>query len=197
MEINLLKFSKQETLALVIIFAILVGVSLPNFATSLRRGRDQNRKDDMGAIQKALANYLGDFGELPRSTEDGRIVACKKPEDKVTLDQKGRLVVNLIPCEWGKDKFYDLTPGSSKVYMEILPGDPHAEKGVRYHFLSDTKRFQLFSSLESKDDVEYDKNIIARNINCGSRICNLGRHYACVLTKTLEECEQEAINSAK
>ncbi len=191
------KFSKEETTALIIIFAVLVGISAPNFIKSLMRGRDQNRKDDMAIVQTALSTYVGDFGEFPKSTADGKILACKRPDDKVTLDKNGRLVVDLIPCEWGKDKFYDLTPGSTKVYAQILPNDPHAKDGVTYFYSSDGSRYQLFSSLESKDDVEYDKKILSKNLNCGSKVCNLGRHYACVLTKTLQQCDEESKQSAK
>lgn len=191
------KFNKEETKALIFIFLVLIFISTPNFITSLMRGRDQNRKDDMGTVQTALASYLGDFGTLPLSTTDGKIIACKRPEDKVEVDKTGRLIVNLIPCEWGKDPFVDLTPGSSKVYIGIIPNDPDAKKGVNYIYNSDGSRYQLFSSLESKKDSESNKNVIARNIMCGSRLCNLGRQLSCVLDKTIEQCALEALQNKK
>lgn len=186
------KFTKEELKAVVVIFLVLIGISTPNFIFSYMRGRDQNRKDDMGAIQTALANYAKDFGTFPLSSPDGKILACKRPEDKVTVDKNGRLVVNLIPCNWGKDGLVDLTPESTKVYSEILPNDPDANKGVNYFYISDGSRYQLLAALEYKKDPENDPKILARNLKCGTEVCNLGRHLGCKLDKTIDECAAEA-----
>lgn len=185
------KFSKEELFALIIIFGILIVISVPNFVVSLRRSRDQTRRDELGAIQAALGNYHEAFGSFPASTPDGKLLACKRPEDKVTTDAKGNLVVNLIPCEWGRDGLVDLTPGSSNIYIKTLPGDPFFSKGVSYRYISDGNMFQLFGSFEGSDEAEYDSKIVDRNIKCGNKICNVGRYYACTLDKTLEQCEAE------
>lgn len=191
------RFSKEELVAVVVIFLILGGISTPNFISSLMRGRDQNRKDDMGNITKFLSTYQGDFNSYPLSTEDGKIVACKRPEDTVEVDKKGNLIVDLIPCVWGKDKIVDLTPGSTKVYIEVLPGDPLLDKGVTYKYFSDGARFQIFAALENEKDPEYDEKVIKRNISCGERICNLGRSYGCDIEKTLEQCQLEAMQKTQ
>jgi type II secretory pathway pseudopilin PulG len=186
------KFTKPEAISILIIFIVLVGISLPNFKLSLRRARDQVRKDDMGVVQKALWFYIADFGVYPLASADGRIVACKNPDDKVKVDEKGRLVINFIPCQWGKDAIVDFTPGITKEYVHILPQDPDYSKGVSYHYFSDGKRFQLFVALEGKDEDEYNPVIVARGISCGNVACNAGRVSGCPVEKTIEQCAEEA-----
>lgn len=184
-------FTKNEILSIGVIFLILIAISVPNFVLSLMRARDQVRKDDMGSLQKALGLYFSDFQYFPPASPDGHIMACKNPEDKVEIDKMGRLVVNWVPCEWGLGTIADLTPGSSRVYMPLLPREPNYQKGAAYRYFSDGQRIQIFVALEGKDDPEYDPKIIARNIMCGNLICNAGRGINCSTTKTLAECEEE------
>lgn len=184
-------FTKREALGLGIIFLILISVSAPSFVVSIKRARDQVRRDDMAAIETALGNYLKDFGSLPVSSPDGKIVACKKPGDKVVIDAMNRLLVNLIPCEWGKDSIVDLTPGSTKIYLDKIPGDPDTKKGVSYVYFSDGQRYQLLTSFEVKNQAEYNTKILARKINCGTRTCNVGRNYNVPIDRSIEKYDQE------
>lgn len=180
-------FSKTEIVAVLIIFLALVVISAPNFTVSARRARDQVRNDDLGSLVNALDAYQTDFSSFPLSTPDGKIVACKSPSDKVQIDKSGRIQVNLIPCQWGKDPFIDLTPGSNKTYEAILQQDPQAGSGASYVYFSDGVGYQLLTSLEGSDEPEYDKTIVARKVMCGSRICNAGRSYNVPLDKSIEE----------
>lgn len=184
-------FKKPEVRGLVIIFLILVAISIPNFILSLRRARDQVRKDDMGALQKALGEYFNTFREFPLASEDGRIVACKNPGDVITRDKYGRIVGNLVPCDWGKDKLEDLTSNGQVVFMNILPREPNYQKGSNYRYISDGQHTQILVSLEGKDEPEYDEKIIARGIYCGNLICNAGRSYGCTTDKNFELCALE------
>lgn len=185
------KFSGQEIKALLIIFLFLVIISVPNFILSLRRARDQVRKDDMGSLQKVLGEYFNDFHEFPLATSDGRIIACKNPGDKIELDKYGHLVGNLIPCEWGRDALIDLASENSKVYMPLLPREPNYQKGAAYKYLSDGQHMQILVSLEGKEEDEYNPKIIARNLACGNLTCNAGRFYGCPSEKSFEECTFE------
>ncbi len=184
-------FTKSELIGLFLISLVLIAVSAPNFVASIRRARDQVRRDDMGAIQTGLSEYINDFGSFPVGSPNGRIMACKDPGDKVEVDAKGRLIVNLIPCEWGRDSILDLTPDSRKVYLDKIPGDPDTKKGVNYVYFSDGKRYQIFSSFEVEGQAEIDPRITARNISCGERICNVGRSYGSPIDKSIEEYVQE------
>ena len=87
-------FTKPEKISLVIIFAVLVAVSVPNFIVSLRRARDQVRRDDMGVLVHALDEYAADNRSLPLASPDGRIMDCLKPGDKPVKDKRGFWIVN-------------------------------------------------------------------------------------------------------
>lgn len=182
-------FSRHEVIGLIITFAILVGVSIPNFKTSLRRSRDQVRRDDLGALTGALGHYHEDFGAYPLSSEDGRILDCLKPGDAPYKDKKGFWVVNPVPCVWGQDRFINLI--NQRVYITILPRDPNWQKGVNYLYISDGERYQLFVSMEGNDEAEVDPKIIAEGLHCGARICNVGRFVNCEIPKTLQVCAAE------
>jgi type II secretory pathway pseudopilin PulG len=182
-------FSRPEIICLIAIFLILVGVSWPNFVLSLRRARDQVRRDDQGALVHALDEYLADFGELPTSSPDGRIMDCEKPGDKPFKDSKGRWVINAIPCDWGKDALVDLING--KVYMSILPREPDYKKGATYLYYSDGQRYQIYATMEGADEAEVDPKIIALGLACGSRTCNVGRSYNVPINVSIEEYDKQ------
>ncbi len=171
-------FSKSEIFSLIVIFLILVAVSLPNFSLSLRRARDQTRRDDMGYMETAIDAYYVDHGFFPPSSPDGKFVVCK--------DSQG----NQVACEWGQkwispilvDKVYE-----DKVYMNGLPQDPNFNSGAAFAYFSDPGRFQIFGALEGMDEAEYDPKIAERGIKCGNKICNMGRAYNVPLYMTIEE----------
>lgn len=184
------KFSKAEIFSLIIIFGVLVAVSIPNFAASLRRARDQVRRDDMGSLMTALNQYYMDFGSYPLSSADGKIMNCLNPGDAPYKDSRGYWIINTIPCTWGKDAFANLI--TKKIYMDILPRDPNWQKGASYLFISDGNMYQLFASMEGRDEPEVDSVIAAENRSCGNQICNIGRSQGCDIPKTLQQCEEEA-----
>lgn len=145
----------------------------------------------MGALEKALGNYLKDYQSFPVSTADGRIVACKKPGDEPQVDEKGHLTLEFIPCEWGKDSLEDFMPGREYTYMGLLPRDPNYEKGASYKYISNGKHMQILVSLEGKDEPEYDSEVISREVMCGNVVCNAGRFQGCTVKKSLEKCAVE------
>lgn len=185
-------FTKIETVSLGVIFLILIAVAVPNFVVSMMKSRDQIRRDDMGSLNHALDAYLADFEYLPVSSPDGRIMACVNPEDVPHKDKAGKLVFDFFPCDWGKDAFVNQFTG--KVYLPVLPNDPDYQKGVKYLYLSDGNRFQLFAAEENKKEVEIDPKIVARNLFCGTKICNIGRSYNVPTDISIEEYEKLLLN---
>jgi type II secretory pathway pseudopilin PulG len=182
---NMKPFTKPEIISLIVIFSILIAVSVPNFILSLRRARDQVRRDDMGVLEHALDLYSADFRAFPLSSSDGLIMDCLKPGDKPQLDSKSGLIVNLIPCQWGKDTFTDLVNG--KIYMSILPREPDYQKGAKYLYFSDGNRYQIYGVMEGMDEAEIDPKIVARGLTCGNKICNVGRSYNVPTDISIEE----------
>lgn len=179
-------FSKSEFKAVLIIFAVLIAISTPNFIVSLRRARDAQRKADIGSIQDALFRYQGDFGSFPLSI-DGRIAAC----GPVAFEEAGGIKTPVFsPCDFGKASLADLSDSSYPPYIKLIPNDPQSDKGRSYYYFSDGSRFQIYGSLEGKSEDEYDDSIIKRAIACGSKICNFGKSSGKTpLNMSIEEYE--------
>lgn len=187
-------FTKSEVISLIVIFLILIAVSVPNFVLSLRRARDQVRRDDMGALVHALDEYQADFESFPPASPDGRIMDCENPGDKPVKDKNGRWVINLIACDWGKDSFSDLING--KKYMTILPREPDFKTGAKYLYFSDGNRYQIYAAMEGADEAEVDPKIIALNLDCGGgKICNVGRSYNVPINISISEYDKTILNS--
>ena len=183
-------FTKTEGTSLIFIFLLLLIVAVPNFIASLRRARDQVRRDDLGSLVHNLDTYFEELGVFPPASTDGKIMDCLKPGDKPYQDEKGRWIINPIPCEWGKDSFSNLING--KAYMSKLPRDPNWDKGKTYVYRSSDSRYQIFAALEGKKEAEYDPVVINMGIKCGEEYCNVARTYGCDIPKTIEQCEEEA-----
>lgn len=184
-------FTKFELISVLVIFAVLIAVAIPNFGASIRRARNQVRRDDLGALQKSLADFYTDFGKFPLSSDDGKIIACLAPGSTPIKDSKGHWSIDYVACSWGVDYFVNVTNGNK--YMPTqLSRDPDWQKGASYTYLSDGEMYQLYASMEGNDEAEIDPKIVAKRISCGDRVCNVGRYVGCDTSKTLSECESEA-----
>jgi len=175
---RLLGMTKEEIVGIFIILLVISSVSYFNFMVSLRRSRDSQRKSDIRQISDALDKYNTDLGFYPAAL-DGKISACDGGND-----EKGFPIFR--PCEWGKEAL----PGIFD--PTIIPLDVHTGDGASYLYLSNSKRFQLFASLEGNDEAEYDPKIVARNLSCGNRICNFGLSSGSTpLDRSIQEYEDE------
>ncbi|OGM03931.1 hypothetical protein A3E15_00320 [Candidatus Woesebacteria bacterium RIFCSPHIGHO2_12_FULL_42_9] len=183
-------FTKQEALAVVAILLAIILISLQNFRTSLRRARDAQRKNDIGAIANGISRYGNDFAVYPLASGDGKILACR-PE--VSTNKVGEEIVEFEPCIWGKDSLRDALDLTYPSYIEALPSDPEGDLGISYLYLSSGQNYQVYAALEGVDEAEYDPNIVARNLTCGMRICNFGRSSGVPLDKSIEEYENELL----
>lgn len=174
-------FSKSEFKVILIIFAGLVIISLPNFIVSLRRARDAQRKADIGSIQDALFRYQADFGTFPLSV-DGKIAAC---EPVSYVEVSGIKTPVFSACDWGESSLADLSDSSYPPYLKLIPGGS-------YYYFSNGSRFQIYGSLEGKSEDEYDESIIKRGILCGLKICNFGKSSGKTpLDRSIEVYESE------
>lgn len=158
-------FTKSETKIIVIIFIVLFSIIGFNMKISLRKGRDNTRKNDLSVLQKALDTFQQKYHLFPPSI-NGKIGGCFGPD--TTLDPKTDKPVDLIACEWGKDSFEKIS---------TLPRDPNYQKGASYLYLSDTERYQIYVSLEDKNEAEYSETVFNKSLQCGTVICNYGREY--------------------
>jgi len=178
-------FNKTEKITLIIIFLILICVSIPNFMLSIRRERDQGRRDVLGMMENVLSQYITDIGNIPASTEDGKILACLKPGTAPKKGPKNTWIIDFVPCDWGKDGLVNVLTG--KIILDRLPTDPNVNKGALMRYFSDGENYQIYAAMEGLDEAEVDPKIIARNISCGQYICNTGRSSGVPLDISLAE----------
>ena len=198
-------FTREEKKMLLIVGLVLLVFAFLNFRISLRKARDVQRKADVNSMVGALEKYHEDFGFYPPSSEDGRIVLCEKEggreileDTSSTLPLKERMLLAFYPCDWSVDSFRDIYDDSYSPYLDILPHDPRSGEGGSYLYVSDTRFFQLYGSLEGKKEPEFDKAIQDLNLNCGAGICNFGKTLNNVpLDESLEEYENELLEDVK
>ncbi|MEK7526578.1 MAG: hypothetical protein AAB546_03805 [Patescibacteria group bacterium] len=155
---TILGLSKKETLWTTVLLVTISLLVYGNLRVSIRRSRDFQRKEDLGNITRIITNFQSRFGTIPASDSDGYIYACN-----LTTDSQG--VVSFAKCPWGEI----MATG------DRMPVDPQNNQKIRYFYISNSKKFQIFASLESDDEPEFDAQVVARNIACGARICNTGR----------------------
>jgi len=199
-------FSRNEIIAASAIILVIFAVTLINMSWALRRARDAQRMQDLGAISEALHNYQKDFGFFPPS-ENGKIKACKNSNFDEIADllkkekefNKTLFISGLTTCEWGKDKLADVNDESYPAYLSIIPQDPKAKEKVAYYYISNSERFQLYSYLEGENSEEgYNLGIVDRSLSCGNKICSFGKSYGeTPLNISIEEYEQELLEIQK
>lgn len=125
----------------IVILGILASLIIGNFVTSLKKGRDARRKEDLVQIQRALEMYY----------EDQRLYPTAAP--------------NPNPLPFGST----LTdPASGKVYMEKLPSDPSGGT-TTYGYASDGTYYHLYACLENDQQIlpyQSSSSTLTCNIKC-------------------------------
>lgn len=202
--IKLKGFKKEEKKIVVYVFLFVIVLSLLNFRIALRKARDFQRKADINRVVNALEVYHDEFAFFPPSSEDGKIVACKKGgttiEDLLVADRTLTIEEQLLDyfeeCEWGKDPLRDISDPDYPAYLESLPEDPDTAEGVDYYYISNIGRFQLYAALEGKSEPEYREGIETRGVNCGKKVCNFGKTLGGTpLEMSLEDFERIRMES--
>jgi len=172
--LSFLGFNRSEAIGVFVILLSIITLTFFNMQSSLKKGRDATRKDDVRDIFDALIAYGIDNNSFPPSS-NGQIVACPSG-----------------PCKWGVDPLEAFLAQSREPYLEKLPPDPQNSAGVKYHYISTQRRFQIFGSFEDDRWDEYSPEIEALGISCGTRTCNFGRaSHGVPLDKLLPEYENE------
>lgn len=162
--LNMKKFTRFESISIIVIFICLFAVVGYNMSISLRRGRDSVRKDDLSSLQKSLDTYYQKYRSFPASSDNGEIIGCFN--EKPIQNKKTGLVTNAVVCKWGESKFEN---------SNFMPRDPKYKEGASYIYKSTGKSYELYISLEGKDEAEYTESIVNKNLHCGTKICNYGR----------------------
>jgi type II secretory pathway pseudopilin PulG len=200
-----MKYFKTHELVIVLAVLSTIGIfSIYNLRIAQRRARDFQRKDDISNLANALFYYREDLGFYPPSSPDGKIIACHT--DEQLLEDSDELTSKFIlsnesmfrQCQYGYDSIEETFKHNPKTYIKIIPGDPKTIEGYSYRYVSTDDSFQLFASLESDRQDEFDSKIKSRSLICGIGICNFGKSSpGTPLDKSLEEYENEILNKVK
>jgi|SRR3989344_64679 len=199
-------FSKNELLAVLLIFILVTAFTLKGLKDATRRARDFQRKQDIGIISDALHKYQEEFGFFPPS-ENGKIKACKgdyysnvfeKLKELKEFDRE-LFFSGLKVCDWGIDPLRDLQELDSAAYLNALPSDPKSVSGLSYLYLSNTNRFQLYSYLEGEDNENgFNEKIMERELLCGNMKCSYGKSYGNTpLDISIEDYERILLEESK
>lgn len=153
-------FTLIEIMVAVAIMGILASIGLGSYISSLSKGRDSQRKQDLAQIQKALSAYQNDFQSYPGCSTNLKIVGCGDGTEE---------------CDWGDSFSRDIDVGGgeteTKTYMSRLPSDPSSD--ASYVYISDGDQYQLFATLENGNDPDYQSGGYG-SLNCGSVDCYYG-----------------------
>lgn len=185
-------FTKEEIKKVGIILVILLGVSFVNFSGSIRKARDAQRNSDLTYLREKLEEFQSEVGYFPPASRDGKIMACMKEGTVVNMEFKR--LENPAPCLWGEDSLVNFFSATPKTIMERIPVDPQNDDDVSYIYKSSGSRFQIYASLEGKNEAEFNAKINDLKLKCGSRNCNFGKAFSDTpLDKTIEEYERQLL----
>lgn len=119
----------MEILIVIAMLGILATIIFGSYLTSLTKGRDSRRKQDLEQVARALELYYSEQGVYPASAE---------------VDFGGMLVKP--------------DSGGSLFYMKQLPSDPVSGYDYVY-VSADQQKYQLYSCLENDQDPDYQKDV--------------------------------------
>lgn len=113
-------FTLIELMIVIMILGVLAALISGNFISSLKKGRDAQRKSDLAQMQRALEMYYDDFKVYPTATANPGL-SFGDPLSEVT---------------------------SGKIYMQRLPKDPSSSRTYEYQSING-KDYQLYACLEN------------------------------------------------
>lgn len=125
-------FTLIELLIVIVILSVLTVIVTGTFSSSMRRGRDTRRKNDLRAVANALESYYNDKGKYPLGAS-GKMMGC--------------LTFDTSECSWG-GQFKD---AAGTLYMVFIPKDP-LQTQTYYYYSLDGKSYVLYAHLENTLD---------------------------------------------
>lgn len=197
-------FTKNELIGVLLIFTITFLVTGLNMNDAIRRARDTQRRNDVGAIADAIDKFHADYGYYPPS-ENGRIKMCKGENFEEVISKLQTLYkfdTNLFfeglrPCDWVNDTFVDVLEPESEAYLKNIPGDPKHKEGFAYYYLSNGNRFQIYSQLEGgREETGYNQGVYDRNLPCGIGVCSYGKSQSVPIDRDIDEYEKELLEKS-
>lgn len=164
-------FTLIELVVAMTIIAVLSTAGISNYISSLKKGRDAQRKSDLAQLQRSLEAFANDHKGIYPQSDQGKLLSC--PYVTANPASSGA-------CDWGVTDFRD-TADVATTYMKKLIKDP--SPGVEYYYVSDGgTSYQIYARLENTNDLCFTNNretcILAgfsAPISCGvNKPCNYG-----------------------
>lgn len=140
-------FTLVELIVVMAILGLLATVGLASFRSSQIKGRDAQRKHDLGQLQRGLEAYYNDKGVYPDPT------ALPGP----------------------RSPWQDESVEGGTLYMKEIPDDP-TTFSYKYES-SDGTYYKIFAHLENEKDKDLVPETgcdAVRGTNCGGSACNYG-----------------------
>lgn len=144
-------FTLIEIILVMVLLAIITGILLTNFNSSLKRGRDAQRKNDLAQIQKALEIYYSDMQAYP----------------SFTTFFGGKLCTT-VACST-----------SERVYMQRTPVDPNETYEYVYvpEATASPSYYYLYSYIENDKDVGINVSLTGFTSDVECTTGQLCRYY--------------------
>lgn len=141
-------FTLMEILVVIAMLGILATIIFGSYLSSLKKGRDSRRKQDLEQVSRALELYYSEQGRYPNESE---VIFGQKLDNPDSEDE------NIF-------------------YMKQLPKDPI--DSYQYDYVVDSSNYQsyqLYSCLENNDDLDYNLSDYS-GTNCGTNCspCHYG-----------------------
>lgn len=121
--------SLQELLIVIAIIAILAGILIVNFFSSIKKGRDSRRKADLSQIQRSLELYYEDNKHYP--------IALYSAEGRLCSDN-------------GCDE---------QIYMKYVPKDPVSDTPYCYETDANGSYYKVYAALENNSDQQVENGL--------------------------------------
>jgi len=141
-------FTLIELIVVMAILGILATVGLASFRSSQIKGRDAQRKNDLGQLQRGLEAFYNDKGAYPETDE---LPGAGSPwQDTLPSGETGTL------------------------YMKEIPDDPTR---FSYEYESDGSYYKIFAHLENEKDKDLVPETgcdAVRGTDCNGSPCNYG-----------------------
>jgi len=141
-------FTLLELMIVMILLSILALLLIGNYMSSIKKGRDSRRKNDLNQIQRALEMYYEDTNRYPVLTD---------------AELFGKKLCNTAP-DWNN---------CTKSYMVKVPTDPNSN--YSYHYVTDgtssPQFYYIYSAIENDQDQSQNvsiKGYVGIDTSCGS-----------------------------
>lgn len=153
-------FTLIELLIVMVILSILAVIVTGTFSSSMRRGRDSRRKNDLQAIAGAIESYYNDKGRYPLGV-NGVMMGCAVGG----VDDQA--------CTAG-GVFQD---SKGTIYMTLIPSDP-LQTYTYYYYSTTGAGYRIYAHLENTLDTGANVKQSGYSLPAGNK-CGAGSVAEC------------------